>query len=190
MNNDFSDILEEPKGESNALVQVKKTAEEQEQAEVRVEKAEAELDLAKRELRRISEVVFPELLNSLELTDCTVADLRVQLAEKLRGSIPKAHEVEAIDWLNKHGHGNIVKRQIIIEFSKDEEKWAAKFMRDCNQRKKKLNMKVKRTVHPMTLQSWAKEMLEKAENFPMDIFGIFLQRFTKITRAEKEDKPF
>ena len=185
----FADELEGVK--DNALTQIKETAEQQEQAEIKVEKSEEQLKLDKKELTRIAEKVFPELLHALEMTeDITVGGLRVQLAEKLRGSIPVAHRDEALKWLNKEGHGHIIKRQIIIEFNKDEEKWADKFMRDCKQRKKQLNMIVKRTVHSQTLQAWSREMLEDGEDFPMELFGIFLQTFTKVSRPKQEETPF
>ncbi len=189
----YDDIFDnEPEGvKDNALAQIKATAEQQERAEVKVEKSEAQLKEDKKELVRIAEKVFPELLNALEMTeDITVGGLRVQLAEKLRGSIPVAHKDEAFKWLNEEGHGHIIKRQMIIEFNKDEEKWAAKFMRDCKQRKKQLNMTVKRTVHPQTLQAWSREMLGDGEDFPMELFGIFLQTFTKVSRTKQEETPF
>ncbi len=189
----YDDIFNEEKSDvkDNALAQIKETAEQQERAEIKVEKSEEQLKLDKKELVRIAEKVFPELLHSLEMTeDITVGGLRVQLAEKLRGSIPVAHREEAFKWLDKEDHGNIIKRQIIIEFSKDEEKWAAKFMRDCKQRKKKLNMIVKRSVHPQTLQAWCREMLGDGEDFPMELFGIFLQTFTKVSRPKQEETPF
>ena len=189
----YDDIfdVEEPVVRDNALAQIKATAEQQEESEVAVEKAEDELSLAKKEFVRISEKVFPELLSSLEMTeDITVAGLKVQLAEKLRGNIPVKHKDEAIKWLNDKGHGNIIKRQIVIEFNKDEEKWAAKFMRDCNQRKKQLNMKIKRVVHAQTLQAWCREMLAEGEKFPMELFGIFLQTSTKVSRSLIDETPF
>ena len=189
----YDDIFDgEPEGvKDNALAQIKATAEQQEHAEIKVEKSEEQLKLDKKELTRIAEKIFPELLHALEMTeDITIGGLRIQLAEKLRGSIPVVHRDEALKWLDKEGHGHIIKRQIIIEFSKDEEKWAAKFMRDCDKRKKQLNMVVKRTVHPQTLQAWSREMLGDGEDFPMELFGIFLQTFTKVSRPKQEETPF
>ncbi len=190
---DYDDILSEdtPEEKDNALTQIKETAEQQEVAEKKVAEAENDLKLAKKELVRISEKVFPELLNDLEMTeDITVAGIRVQLIEKLRGNISVANKVEAFKWLNDSGHGHIIRRQIIIEFAKDEEKWAEKFMRDCRQRKKQLNMTVKRNVHHTTLKSWCQEMLEKGKDLPLELLGVFLQTFTKVSRAEEEETPF
>ena len=189
----YDDIFDsKPEGvKDNALAQIKATAEQQEQAELDVEIATDQLNMLKKELVRIAEKIFPELLNALEMTeDITVGGLRVQLAEKLRGSIPVMHRDEAFKWLDKEGHGHIIKRQIVIEFNKDEEKWAAKFMRDCKQRKKQLNLIIKRTVHPQTLQAWSREMLGDGEDFPMELFGIFLQTFTKVSRPKQEETPF
>jgi len=190
----YDDIFEEDMPEiikDNALAQIKATAEQQEEAEIAVEKAEEKLSIAKKEFVRISEKVFPELLSSLEMTeDITVAGLRVQLTEILRGNIPAKHKDKAMKWLNDKDHGDIIKRQIIIEFGKDEEKWANKFMRDCYQRKKQLNMKVKRTVHAQTLQAWCREMLTEGEKFPMELFGIFLQTSTKVSRSLIDETPF
>ncbi len=189
----YDDIFGEdtPEVVSNALTQIKETAQQQEEAEVVVEKTLEKYDLAKKEFVRISEKVFPNLLKSLEITeDITVGGLKVQLAEKLRGNIPERHRVEALKWLNDQGHGDIIKRQIIIEFGKDEEKWADKFMRDCNQRKKQLNMKVKRTVHAQTLQAWCREMLSEGEVFPMELFGVYMQMFTAVSRSSDDETPF
>jgi len=189
----YDDIFGEdtPEVRDNAFAQIKATAVQQEEAEVVVEKAEGELKLAKKELQRIAEKVFPELLNSLEMTeDITIDGIRIQLAEKLRGSIPVANKTEAFKWLNNEGHGHIIKRQIVIEFGKDEEKWAEKFMRDCKQRKKQLNMVVTRSVHHVTLKAWCQEMLEEGEDLPLELLGVFLQTFTKVSRAEEEETPF
>ncbi len=189
----FDDIFGEdtPEVKDNALTQIKETAEQQEAAEIKVEKAEQDLSFAKKELARIAEKIFPELLNDLEMTeDITVAGIRVQLIEKLRGNISVANKVEAFKWLNDSGHGHIIRRQIIIEFAKDEEKWAEKFMRDCRQRKKQLNMTVKRNVHHTTLKSWCQEMLDKGKDLPLELLGVFLQTFTKVSRDEKEETPF
>ncbi len=189
----YDDIFGEdtPEVKTNAFAQIKATAEQQEQAEVTVEKAEDELRLAKKELTRIAEKIFPELLNSLEMTeDITIDGIRVQLAEKLRGSIPVANKVEAFKWLNEEGHGHIIKRQIVIEFGKDEEKWAEKFMRDCRQRKKQLNMTVTRAVHHITLKAWCQEMLDDGEDIPLELLGVFLQIFTKVSRTKQEETPF
>jgi hypothetical protein len=176
---------------SNSLAQIVQTAEAQEAAELEVATLTEDLKTATNKLRRISEEEFPELLDSLEMTeDITVGGFRVKLTEKLFGSIPVASREEAMEWLEANGHGDIVKRQILIEFGKDEEKWAREFIAECRARDKKLNMQVKRTVHPQTLQAWCREMVADGEDFDMELFGVYFRKWTKITRIEELIEPF
>lgn len=190
----FDDILEDDVPAAighNILAEIGFMAKAQEKAEAEVERLENELELAKKNLANIRDKNFPELLDSLSnTTDITVDGVRVQLAKKLRGSIPKQNQDQAFAWLTDNGHGGIVKRKIVIEFNKDEEAWAKKFLADCRKRKKQLNMTIDRSVHHSTLQAWASEMLGNGEDIPRDLLGIFEQRFTKITRKEESEQPF
>lgn len=179
---DYGDDVDEPIGD-NLLAAIKETAAQQEDAEEHVEFCQEELEKAQKELNRISMEVLPELMSDAETMDHTSdTGLRIQMAEKIRAAIPKDNEMATFAWMEANGHAHLIKRQIIIEFGRDEEAWAKKFMADCAKRKKKLNMKVKRTVHNQTLVAFIKDQLQKGVDIPAGLFSIFRQKFTKISR--------
>lgn len=177
----YDDIKREIMPNDNILAQLAGAALDQKRAELAVTKAEETLALAQAELKRLSERVIPELMDAAETTSHTTKDgIVIKMTEKIRGSIPKATEAKAFQWLKDNEHDDLIKREFKIQFNKDEEAWAEKFTRDLNQRKKKLAYEVKRSVHPSTLASFVTGQLEAGEDFPMDIFGVFRQRASKI----------
>ena len=70
---------------------------------------------------------------------------------------------------------------MVIEFGKEDEPWARKFLRDCAQRVRPLNMKHKKDVHPSTLQAWVRKRLDDGDEIPMEKFGVYRQRMTQVT---------
>jgi len=187
---DYSDFQTEEIGD-NMMARIEGLAQKQVAAEALVESLEAQLVEAKANFRLISEKDIPNLLDEFDLADSTVntpAGHEVKMATAIRGSIPKANETAAFQWLEDDGNGNLIKRQVTIEFGKDQEAWAAKFQRDCAKRKKPLNMKIKRAVHAGTLQAFVRRKLDEGVDIPMDTFGVFRQRFAKVTVKTEETK--
>lgn len=180
---DYSEFQDDtPAIGDNAMARLGGVAVDQKRAEATVARLERELKEAKESERHISENVLPQLMEDMGLTKFTTSDgLEIKIDERVRGSIPKANQVEAFAWLDDHGHANIIKRQFVIDFGKDEERWAAKFQRDLNQRKRPLATKVTRTVHAQTLQAFIKGQLGEGVPIPMDVFGVYRQRFSKVT---------
>lgn len=165
----------------NILSRLSALALEQKRAEVAVAKAEEALAFAKAELARIAEQEIPELMDAAETSEHTTKDgIKIKIVEKVRGSIPKATEAQAFQWLTDHKHDDLIKRVFKIQFGKNEEAWAKKFLADLQKRKRPLAFEVKRSVHASTLASFVKGQLESGVDFPMDIFGVFRQRASTI----------
>lgn len=181
---DYSEFKsDEPVGE-NLMARIQGLAQEQIAAEARIASLDEQLAEAKTALRNVREVRLPELLDEAELGDSiitTPAGHKVQLGVAIRGTIPTVTEEKAFAWLEENKNGKLIKRTFAIEFGKGDEAWANKFERDCAQRKRPLNLKRKKGVHPQTLQSFVRQQLEEGVDFPMDLFGVFRQRFAKVT---------
>ncbi len=166
----------------NLMARLSGLAAEQMQAEARVAQLDEDILVANEELRHIKENLLPTLMEEAEVEEFTTRDgVRIEMKEALRGSISKAKQAEAFAWLEEHNHGRIIKRQLTIDFGKEEEDWAKKFERDCAQRKKPLNMKRRKMVAPPTLLAFLKGQLEQGVPIPLDMFGVFRQRFAKVT---------
>lgn len=177
---DYSEFREGPG--DNLLAQIATTALEQKEAEAEVERCEDALKAAQNRLRLIAEKTLPELMDAARQTQLTTADgIVVKVQEKIRGSLPKGREAPAFAWLEEHGHEDLVKREFKIQFGKDEEAWAKKFEADLRKRKKPVNVSRTDTIHPSTLASFVTEQLEAGVDIPLDAFGVYRQRSTKIT---------
>lgn len=179
---DYDDLKQEVRGAGdNILAQLAGLALEQKRAEAEVAKAEEALAVAKTELKRLCEQEIPDLMDKAETSDHTTKDgIRIKIKEKVHGSIPKANEEKAFTWLKEHNHDALIKREFKIQFGKDEEAWAQKFLKDLQKRKRPLAFELKRAVHPSTLSSFVTSQLESGVDFPMDIFGVFRKRSSEI----------
>lgn len=179
---DYSDFEVTDPG-ANLMARIEGLAQDQLDAETRVESLEQQLTEAGAVVTRIKEHDFPNLLDEAQLGASKIVTpngIEVSMKEEIRGNIPKGKEKPAHDWLEEHDNAELIKRTVTIVFGKDEEAWAAKFKRDCAQRKKPLNLAIKRGVHAGTLRSFVKESLAKGVPIPMKTFGVFRQRFTKV----------
>lgn len=182
---DYSDEQDERRGiGDNLMKQLEALADRQESLESEVEQLEELLEKKKNELKIIADQEFPSLLSgltgSLRLSDGRT----VELNEKIRASIAGSKAGPACEWLDEHGHGELVKREFVIKFNRDDEAWAKKFQRDLDKRKKPLAYNVKRTVHPQTLQAWVKEQLQAGVDLPRETFGVYVQKTAKVKRPE------
>lgn len=180
---DYSDFKDGPG--DNLLARISGLALDQKQAEADVARLEEELKAAQAKLRDIAEHQLPALMDEAEMKICQTRDgITVKVVEKIRGSIPAATAPKAFAWLEEHGHGNLIKREVKVEFGRDEEAWAKKFLADLAKRKKPLKHELKRAVHPSTLASFVTEQLQEGVDIPLDTFGVYRQRSAKIEFKE------
>jgi len=162
------------------LAQIQMLAEAQSEAEAKVAEAELALVKAKEALKLISEVQLPEAMDACGLAEFkTRTGLIIRIKETIRASIPKAQAPFAFQWLREHGHGAMIKRSISIAFGKDEDQNAQDLYQELIN--KDLHPEDNVTVHAATLSAWAKEKLEKGEDVPQELFGVYRQREAKIT---------
>lgn len=165
----------------NAMAQLNGLARDQANAEALVASLEERVKDAKLVARNISEKTLPAIMDELGLETFKTTDgFEISVKEEIRGNIPKNNPEPAFKWLEDNGEEKLIKREFTIQFGKGEEAWAKKFMRDLRQRKKPLNCKVKRTVHVQTLKAFVREQLEEGVPIPLETFGVFRQRLTKV----------
>ncbi len=182
-NYDYGEFADDEDIGGNLMARIEGLATDFIAAETRVANLEAQLVEAKASVRLIEEKSLPDLLDEAQLSDSkisTPSGLEVSMSEVIRGSIPKGNEEPAFAWLEKYKHGALIKRKFVIEFGKDQEKWANKFQRDCAQRKRSLNLKRSKSVNPQSLCAFVRGQLKEGIDIPMKTFGVFRQRFAKV----------
>lgn len=176
---DYSDFKDGPG--DNVLARISGLALDQKEAEAEVARCEEALKKAQEKLRDIAEHQLPALMDEAEVKECVTKDgIKVKIVEKIRGSIPATTAEKAFAWLEDKGFGKLIKREFKIEFGKGDEAWAKKFEADLRKRKKPLKFDIKRGVHPSTLASFVTEQLQEGVDIPLDTFGVYRQRSSKI----------
>lgn len=132
--------------------------------------------------KTIVENDLPLALTSLGMTEFKlIGGASISIKDIVAASITEVNRKAAHEWLEKHGHGSLIKRTITITFGKGEEKWAAKFMRDMAQRKKPLRAQIKEAVNYQTLGAFVREQVQGARNrkvdpqkvIPYPLFGVY-----------------
>jgi hypothetical protein len=181
---DYSAFKQEPdQVGGNLMSALISLADQQEAAQAEVERLEMLLDEAKKNFQRISEHEIPKLMDGID-GKLNLPDGRVvTISEKIRASITSEKKPVAFKWLDDNDHGGLIKRRFIIEFGRDQEEWAKKFEADLAKSKTPLNVKQEQNVHWQTLDAFVRQQLENGEELPLELFGVFRQRFAEIKGA-------
>ena len=85
--------------------------------------------------------------------------------------IPVVHRDAAFAWLKEKGHDDIIKNLVSVPFGRGEDSLATDFINLAQ--KNGYAPDQKKEVHPQTLKAFVKEQLEKGQEVPMDLFGVF-----------------
>ena len=177
----YSEFRDEP-GENFKAV-LRTLADEYLESESEVAQKEHELEVAKAHLKDIAEIRIPQATEGMDGKFDLGDGRELQLKEEVRASIAGEKRYPAINWLDEHDYGHIVKRQIIVEFGKGEQERADRLLKTLKELEPQLGTLVIKTnynVHPMTLVSWVKEQLKEGVDLPVDVFGIYRQRTAKV----------
>jgi hypothetical protein len=181
MTYDYSAFKDEtPKLGDNALAAMSKLVQDLAHAEARLAKLEQELLEEKEKIRHLKENQLPTLLEGVGMTKFETADYEVSLKDDIQAGISAENESAAFAWLEENGHENLIKRQFVIDFGKDEETWAKKFQADLAKRKKKLNTKTKRIVHNQTLKAFVRETMAEGTAIPLTLFGVHRRKVASV----------
>lgn len=141
---------------------------------------------------RLSLILENELPAAMKIIGQTKVPLiggaEIQLADIVRASILVDNRDTAHRWLEKNGGEPLVKRKITIEFGMGEQAWAKKFMRDMEQRKKKLHATFTEAVHPGSLTKFVKEKKAAGKDIDTSI-NIYEATVAEIKRPKDNGAP-
>ena len=171
-------------GSEDLLAQITRATRELATARDDVSIAEAALKAAQDRVRQIEEFRLPELMREAGQTLIkTVDGVTVELTETLHASIPAANLSAALKWLLEHNQGSIIKREMKLQFGKNED--------DKADRALALILEGgyvpqdRQTVHPQTLGAVIREMLSEGIDVPMELLGAHVRSFVKVKPAKK-----
>jgi hypothetical protein len=142
---------------------------------------EEELKAAKERVRELSEREIPELMADVGMeTFVTKEGLKISVREKIHASIPKTRIEEAVAWLERNGHGGMIKSEVTAAFGREDRDLAQELLERI--RGEGMTAKETATVHPQTLMKLLNDLDAEDVEFPMDVFGAYRRRVAKVTR--------
>lgn len=122
-------------------------------------------------IKLLSETSIPAALEELGLSQIKLSTGEtISCKMEVRASIPKDFAPEALNWLESHGFGDLIKTTVKIKYDRTERGTAIAVYE--NLMNNGMNAALEETVHPMTLSAFVKEQLAKGQDLPFDLLGI------------------
>ena len=167
---------------SNIQTVLRQLADELLEHMAEVDRIKEELQAAENLVRDYTENRIPAVAEGLEGKFDLGDGRTLTIKEEIRASVAGEKLAPAVEWLDAHDYGNIVKRNLIFEFGKDDDEKVKAFKEAVTPilKAQKLVLKEKHAIHNATLVAWVRERLDEGESLPIDIFGIFRQRIAKV----------
>ncbi len=166
---------------TDALAELSRLGTALTQAQANVKELETSLALAKKEVVNLSETQIPELMDEVGLTRFTTREgIPFKVSDQVFASITKAKKAAALAWLDNNGHGQIMKRKVIVEFDREQEDAANELTASLVGDYGDDGVLCDKSVHASTLKAWAREQLEAGADIPLELFGIHVRRIAKI----------
>jgi hypothetical protein len=145
----------------------------------RVQEAEEALEHFRELLNVVETRKIPDLFDELGMSEVTLADGRkVTVKPEYYASITKEHFPAAKAWLQERGHDSIVKSEVVLRFGRGEHEQLAKVKKTLEALRQAFSEK--EAIHPATLKSFVREQKEAGADLPDDVFGVYLERVTKV----------
>ena len=153
------------------LTELAQMAENQLFLENRIKEIENLLETTKEALRLVQEVHIPEAMQTIGMKKFTLSNgYNITIKEDVYASIRKDFMSQAIEWLDDHNLGDIVKDKVEVDFGRGQGDMVAQLMKHCKM--SGYNVSEKMSVHPMTLKAVVKEQMSHGIEFPEEFFSV------------------
>ena len=139
--------------------------------EKKIAEADLHLKKLKEDHRKISEELLPPLFEQVGMEELkTRSGLPLKLKNRVHTNIAKERKPRAIAWLDKNGHGSMVRRNVVIDFDKTKEDKVAKLLKLIGRGWP--NHRIELDVNAATVKAFVKNRLAEGKEIPADIFGL------------------
>ena len=174
---DAEDKLNEVPPEEK-LLNLSKLAREQLDLEQEIARIEADLSDKKKKFSELSELKIPELMDELGIDEFRLTNgVKVSIAPFYSGKIT---DPAAYKWLEDNKHADIIKGEVSIPFPKGFSKEKLKAIYNIS-KEFGLQADIGEQVHPSTLRAWIKDMIQTGQQFPRELFNVYVGKRTKLS---------
>lgn len=169
------------------LQMVSALAQKQRDLEQQVFEAENSLKELKERLEHTKTVELPNALAECGMTSFTLATgQKIDIKPHYYGSISEENKQQAFGWLRNHNLDGVIKNVVACDFGKGEDAEARRVMDQLSLMG--FRPQQKESVHPMTLKSLVRDLIERGVEFPMELFGAGVKNEAKITEPKENKK--
>lgn len=187
---DFSDFQEESPAD-NVLAKIAAAASEGIRLQNELERLKTEVKQVETQLRVVTEQNIPDLMDEARQKSIeTGGGIKVKVDEQIVASLPVAtsrdpelqqRRSKLFKWLDAHGYGKIINRELKLTFDRDQEEAARAIESDLRARDEDFIVTRNYGIHPQTLNKFVRDALEDGVDVPTDIFGVHRRRVAKLT---------
>src|SRR6056300_719421 len=142
--------------------------------------AEIKLKELKDQEKYISEHVIPDIMEKQNLKTLKLKDgSELSIGKKFYASFKAEKKEEGIQWLRDNGLGDIVKNNITVTFGQGEDNKAVKYAGLAREQGFEPTQDEK--VHSASLSVVMKEIKDKGQDIPSDLFSSYEKNSTSVT---------
>lgn len=141
--------------------------------ELEIKDLEDSLTERQNNYRTLTEETLPEAFAEMNLKGFTMEDgSKIEIKPFYGATISKDRKAEAFAWLRDHGHDDLIKNTVSVQFGRNEDEICARLQHLLEQNGYRFDQSEK--VEPQTLKAWVREQLQRGNEVPSDLFGVFV----------------
>jgi len=169
----------------DALERVRESIAEMIALEEGIAQLEDDLKAAKKQLQFVRTGKLPDLMAEIQSGHFTHAGWEVKLTEFVSGSLPKdpAARQKALDWLESHDGGELIKTDVKLSFAKSQHNEALSVAGGLAE--EGYAPIVESGVHAQTLQKYARDRIADGDEIDFEVLGLYAGRVAKATKVSK-----
>lgn len=136
----------------------------------------------KKLLHKVSDFDIPSAMDEAGASSFTTdSGINVSVKQVYNGKITEENKEECFHWLEETGNSGLIKHNVEVKLGRSEHELALKiagFLSGLG-----VEYTDKESVHWATLNSFIKEQITKGEDFPTELFNVYIGRTTKLKRT-------
>jgi len=160
-------------------------AEQQVGLENDIKAAEAKLHDLKSAYLKMRTEALPEAMKQVGLSEFTLSNgATISVKDNINCNIKLENKAGAFEWIRDHGHGSIIKNDVLFSFGTGEGETRDMVVEYAEEND--LPYSVKEAIHANTLTAWAKKQLETGtDEIPENLINVFRFSVAKVTLSKK-----
>ncbi len=165
-----------------SLKELSKLATHQLYIETEIEEKERELTNLKKVHKSISEGSIPAAMQKIGMSQFVLTNgAEIVVKPYYAGKIDDENRVGAFTWLKNQGHSSLIKKEVSLDFGKQENINYAHIQMVMKNEGLEFDMSINEGVHHGTLNAFIKEQVEGGKEFPLDLFKAYVGNKAKIS---------